>query len=375
MSGELGLQNSFRERVWKPLQRYRGSDGEAGREISLVEFMQTRAINDESKPVGLLNTAGQPISMNDLWCDLGLDPARITLENVLTLSEDVKYLAPEIVREFVLKGFNSNGAYTDIVAGTESVDQMVVTAPWVQMNDSDPEAIGETERIPEADYEWGYKTVRLSKKAKAIHASDELLLSVKLPLLSYFLQRFGVQLSAQLYNEGVMTLVNGDQADASDACAVIGVASTSDKLTYKDFLRAWIRGRRIAMGWTNLISNEATAYKLMQLAEFSNQQGLGGVKVTLQPKNQIVPASMPQLVSEGLSDDQAMLFDKGQAMVYLSFRALMVESERIIMRQINGSAASLIGGFTTLFREARVILDGDLAFSGNDFPSYMVPLS
>ena len=67
MSGALGLKNSFYRRVFRPLQEYRGSDGHPGHEISLIEFMQNRAFNEEDKPVGLKNTAGQPIEWDDIW--------------------------------------------------------------------------------------------------------------------------------------------------------------------------------------------------------------------------------------------------------------------------------------------------------------------
>lgn len=373
MSGALGLKNSFRERVFEPLRNYRDSD-KGGREIGLIEFMQTRAINTDGKPVGMLNTSGQPVTWDDIWTDLAMDPARITLDNVLSLSGDVKYLAPEIVRDFILKGFDMDQSYLDLVAGTENVDSLTVTAPWIQYANENPEAIEEAETIPKAKFSWGTKTVSLGKYAKAIELTDELVLSVRLPLLSYFLQKFGIQLSVLLYNSGISTLINGDQSDSSDACAVVGVDNTTSKLTFKDFLRAWIRARRIAMRWDSLVNNENTAWKVLQISEFSAPQGAGGVVTQIDQRNRIIPARMPQFLSESLQDDQAMLFDKSQAMILAVFRPLLVESERIVMRQISGTACSIISGYITIDRAARVILDGDLAYSGNGFPSWMAPL-
>jgi hypothetical protein len=374
MAGELGLANSFRERVYEPLQAYRGGEGSGGREIGLEKFMATRAVNADGKPVGLLNSAGTPVTLDDLWCDLGIDPATITLDNLLTMRDNMRYLAPEIIREFVLQGFNTDASYLDLVAGVESVDQMTVTTPWIGVTNETAVATGEVETIAEADLAWGEKHVKIHKKAKAFKASDELLLSVKLPVLSYFLRRFGVALSAALYTEGVGVLVNGDQADGSDAIATIGVADASKKIEFPDFVKAWIRGRRLAMKWDNMITSEAEAFKILSLDEFSAPAAYGPAFVTIDSTKRIMPSTLSHSLSEVPTLDQALLFDKSQAMIGLVFRPLLVENERIIMRQLNGTACSIIFGYTTILRYARILIDGDLAFAGNGFPSWMAPL-
>ena len=71
MAGELGLKNTFRNRIYGPLQDYRGNDGTGGREISFIEFAQTRAINEDGKAMGLKNNSGDPITWDDIWCELG----------------------------------------------------------------------------------------------------------------------------------------------------------------------------------------------------------------------------------------------------------------------------------------------------------------
>lgn len=377
MAGELGLTNSFRERVYEPLQDFRGHEGSSGKEIGLIDFMQTRAINDDKKPMGLKNTSGAPITWDDMWADFGIDPATITLDNLLTMRDNLRYLAPEIIREFILQGFNADGSYLDLVAGVESVDQMTVTTPWIRVDDAAPVAMGEVETFAEADLAWGEKHVKISKQGKSFKASDELLLSVKLPILSYFLRRFGVSLAAGLYTAGVGVLVNGDQADGSDSIATIGVADNSKKIEFTDFLPVWTRGRRLAMKWNSMITSEAEAVKILNIDEFGTPAAYGSAIVNVSSRNRIIPSNMDHMLSEVPTLDQVLLFDKSQAMIALVFRPLLVENERIIMRQLNGTACSIIMGYTTLLRYARILMDGDLkrvAGAGNDFPAWMVPL-
>jgi hypothetical protein len=374
VAGELGLTNSFKQRVYGPLQKYRGSDGESGKEISLIDFMATRAINESGEAVGLKNTSGNPISMVDLWCDLGLDPSAITLDNLITLSDDVRYLAPELIRDFIVKGMETDAAYTQLVSSSISAPSLTVTSPWVEFSDAAPSDTAEAETISETDITWGDKTVRLRKKAKAIKVSDELMLSTPIALLSQYLMRFGKLLSASLFTDGVTCLVNGDQADTTDACAVVGVTSNGT-LAFADLVRAWVRARQIMMSWDNLVTSEATANTVLGITEFKAPSGFGTPYVNVESKNRILPASMPHLISSVLDDGQCLLFDKAQAMIYLQFRGLTVESERIVMRQLNGTACSVIGGFSNTFRHARVIVDSGHAYGTSYvFPSWMDPI-
>lgn len=372
MSGELGLQNTFYERVYRPLENYRSQPG--SQEIDLETFIKTKAINNDGKPEGLLNTYNsQPVTLVDVFNDMGANPANLTFDNLLTLQNDMRYLAPEMIRQFILMGFNTDMSFQDLIAGTETVTSMTVTAPNITMVNSAPVKIGETETIPVGSMTWGHKTVQCSKYGKGLFIDDELMMSTPLPLMSYHFQRFGVMLSALLYNEAVLILKNGDQADGTDSAAVVGTG-TGTTFVFADLLRIWLRARRIAMRWDNLVETEDTAWTTLQLDEFSKQIGTGGTQVTLNSRNRIIPSQLNHFISSQLGADEHLLFDKAQSMVQLMFRPLMVETERIILRQINGSVATLMCGWTTLNRHARIILDDSKAYSGNGFPDYMAPL-
>ena len=367
MGGELGLQFSFREKVFEPLKAYRGSDGVPGKEIDLEKFMQTR--------LKLTNSKGEPLTLDHLFTDMGLDPERISLDNLLTLSNDYKYLAPEVIRQFVIKGMGLNVNHKDLISASENADNLVVTTPWIDYENPKLLPIGETETIPRSKFTWGYKTVRLSKKARALEWSDELILSVKLPVAKHWLQRVGVELGALLYAEALGTLVSGDQPDNSDSCAVVGV-ETKDTLDFDDLVTLWVRSRLISQSWKTLVTSEKMARTLLAMDEFKpTTGGLGQAAVNLESRNGIIPTSLPHLVSSNMDDNQVLLLDPAQAMVELTFRPLMVESERIVMRQISGTAVSVLQGFATTERMSRIILDKSLAFASNDFPSWMAPLT
>lgn len=370
MAKELGLHDKFKRMVMDPLDNYRGNPATAGRDITLEEFMQTRA-GDEGK--GLTNNIGEPLSMSDLWAEMGVDPSTITLDNLISRKDDMSYLAPEIVRDFVIKGYGASPYYKELCMSTESVDSMNVTTPWVQFDDATPQDTEQGETFDQASVSYGDKSVKLTKKGIAIEWTDELLLSTKLPLLKPYLQRVGVQLSYAMNSKAVTTLLNGDQSDGSDACEVIGV-TTSGSLVFKDFTRAWIRGNGLAMNWNYMVTNEETAIDVVNIDEFLSPQGAGGAFVNVESKNRIIPANMGHQISESMDDGKVLLVDPKQAMVELVFMPLKVESDRIVQRQIQGTYVSIISGFTTTERAARIIIDENQLYSSNGFATWMAPL-
>ena len=365
MANELGLKNTFYNKVYGPLQEYRGSDATPGKEKGLIAFMNENGF-----------TAGvEPMSWSKLFHEMGLPrAAELSLGHLLALTGDVTYLAPEIVRDFVVRGMELNSRYTDLIMGTENVTSLDVAAPWIDYENPRVQSIAEAETIPVSKYTWGKKNVTLRKKGIGLDWTDELILSVKLPLLRQWLQRVGVELNAMLYTAGVTTLVNGDQSDLSDAVTAVGVAS-SGTLDFTDFVRLWTRAQIIGANWISMIANETTANELLAMEEFKpTAGGLGAATVNLDLRNKVIPNNIPMFISSALADGKILFFDKSQALLYMIFRPLLVEADRIVQRQVNGTYVSIMSGYTTVERKARICLDKSKAFSGYGFASWMEPL-
>lgn len=364
MSGELGLKHTFKTRVYGPLQEYRGGDATPGKECGLIEFMNRNNINNGS----------EPMTWGKLFQEFGLNDANLTLGHLLSLSGDVTYLAPEIVRDFIVRGMQLNARYTDLIMGSENVTSLDVSAPWIDYENPKLEPIGEAESIPISRYKWGKKTITLRKKAIGLDWSDEFILSVKLPILRQWLQRVGVELNAMLYSAAVTVLLNGDQSSGSDAVSVVGVG-TQNSLTFADFVTAWVRAQLIGSSWSSMITNEKMANELLALPEFKpTAGGLGGAIVNLEIRNRVVPNQMPHFISSVIGDGKILLFDPSQCLLYLVFRPLLVEAERIMSRQVNGTYVSLMSGFTTVERTARIAIDKTKSLADFGFPTWMAPL-
>jgi hypothetical protein len=364
-SGILGLEHTLKEKVLDPLAQYRGSDAVAGREATLSEFCAKQ---------GLFDGEGEPLDFPAIFQEFNLNPTSLTLGHLLTLAGDVRYLAPEVIRDFIVRGVKTSARYTDLCMGTQNVNSMDVVSPWIDFEHPQHQAINEAETIPDSEYTWGTKTTKIRKTGIGLSWSDELILSVTFPILSRWMERVGLELNAKLYTNAVQTLFSGDQTDGSEAASIIGT-STGSTLTFADFITIWTRSNLIGYDWSSMITSETMSNYVLNIAEFKpTAGGLGNAAVTVDSRNRIVPNRIPHFISSAMGDNQILLFDPSQALLYCVFRPLLVESERIIRRQVQGSVVSIMSGFVTVQRLSRLVVDKSKAIGSYGFPTWMTPL-
>ena len=365
----LGLNNkNLKEKILGPLAEYRGSDSIPGREATLEEFCTK--FNLTTGP----NGTGDVLTLPAIFNEFGLNPTSLTLGHLLDLQGDVRYLAPEVIREFIVRGVNLSANYQDLCMGTENVISMEVVSPWIDFAHPQVQPVGQGETIPDSGYTWGIKRTPIRKTGIALTWTDELMLSVSFPILSRWMERVGIELNAKLFTNAVQTMVNGDQTGGLEAAPVVGTA-TGSSITFADYITMWTRSNLIGYKWGSMITSEVMSNAILNLPEFKPiAGGLGNAVVNVDSRNRIIPTKIPHFISSALSDNQVVLFDPSQAMVYCVFRPLLVETERIIRRQVQGSVVSVISGFVTVQRLSRIVVDKSKAFSGYGFPDWMKPL-
>lgn len=310
-------------------------------------------------------------SPESLYAQLGISPSRDTIESLMTMNDfnhQYRWLVPEIIREAVRLGLRKPAVYPNLIAGEETVSQLKVTMPHINLSDATPKLLNEAETIPTGNVSFGQKDVKLKKMGIGLKITDEVEKYVPLNILSIFLQDVGVKLNLGLDTLAINTLINGEQA--GESAAVVGVGTVLNGISYVDILKAWLRMGRLGRLPSAMLSNEDAAIKVLQMAEF---KGFDGVSTT---QKIVVKTPIPQTQDfyvHGVmpTGDKLMLVDKTAALIKLNAAALSVESERIVERQINGTYVTLATGFATLFRDARLIIDGTLDISTNPYPAFM----
>lgn len=317
-------------------------------------------------------------SLPAFYASLGIDPMAKTISQLTTMPDfegGFRWLIPEIIREATRLGLRRNPIYPELIAGEESVSQMSVTMPQINMSAAAMSTVNEAETIPVGSLSFGEKTVKIKKVGTGLKISDEVLKYVPLNVLSIFLQDAGVKLGLGLDTMAIDVLVNGDEG-GNNAASVIGVADPNAGITYKDILRVWIRMGRLGRLPQGMISDEDAAMVILETAEFKGAN-YNNTKARIDLKTPI-PATQNYLIHGNMpgnggtpKDEKLGFYDRTAALLKLNASGLMVESERIAEKQVSGTYVTITTGFTKLFDDAFIILDGGKAFSTYGWPESM----
>jgi HK97 family phage major capsid protein len=405
-----GLKGKVREMVTEMDTIRNPGKEQLGRDVTLRAFMA-----DKYK-----DGSGQPLGPEHLFAELGVDEFRTTMHELLN-DEDNKYLVAELIRESarrvmgltqreqmaelrkkamsvsfapitgeyaggqrfispeifmdpVNRGAVQGTFYPDLIIREIPVAQPQVIVPKVDISDAALADSNEAATIEEGSISYSTKTVTITKKAKAIKVTDEAVRFSSIALLDIFLQDFGRLFGNTLNGMAVDAIVNGDQADNSEAATVIGVLNTANKITWADYVQVAVRFGLIGQSGTQIIANEATANDFLNLTEVKNKTFNGNPLLNV---NIRTPLTMPEdlYVSAHVAANKVVVQDPSSSIVQLTAAPLMVETDRIVMKQITGTALSIYTGFAKIQRKASIVIDGSILFSGNGFPTYMTPVA
>lgn len=340
------------------------------------EMQEVRAKGIDYTLSDHLASFGEDMTLAKFYHEMGLEIGQDTVRLILDRQdESYRWLVPELIRDAIRKGFINAPIYPQLIAGEESIAQPTQVMPYWDMTglDNKPKDLGLGESMELGTIKYGQKTVRISKSGIGIELADECIQYTPISLLSIFLADMGAKLGSSLTAKAITCLINGEQADASEAASTIGI-TTANTLAYADFIRMGVRGSLINRSWTKFLANETLMNTILNLAEFKPSANNAAPVLGLNLKTP-VPKNYDAFVHSSVPDGKIIFLDSGAAMVKLTAQPLRVEADRIVQRQINGTYCSLTTGFAILFRDGRVIVDTAQAFSSAGWPTtYMTPL-
>jgi len=326
----------------------------------------------------LADSFGADMTPEAFYRQLGVDMNGMTVNKMLNTTELNRWLFPEVFRDAVLRGLDYAPFYGSLIAAEESIESTGLTMPKmdfstvssfkseVQLRD-----VNEGATIPEGQIiTWAEKQVTIKKKARGLKQTYESIMFTPLDLAAIYFEELGQQLGWDLDVDAINILINGDQADGSEAAPVIG-ATTANTLTYQDIVRAWIRFRQIGRISTVMVVNENDAMSILAMPEFQKTQIPNGVTpsgVTLNLSNPL-PTSQDIFTHPNVPAKKILFVDRAKAMVQLTAMPLLLESEKIVSRQLTAEFASIITGFANLFKDGRLVLDYSTTIGTNPGPT------
>lgn len=339
----------------RSLEAYRqGSNNTLPIEVTLEELVQGK----------------YGVSQDAFFEKLGINSKIDTMQNIFTMpQQNIRWIVPEIIRAAITTGMRQAPFYPNIIASDQSINGLQVTMPMVNMSDAAPAKVNEAETIPLGDVSFGQKSVSLFKIGKGFKLTDEVKNYVSIDVLGIYLRDFGIQLGYAMDTLAMDVLMNGNKADGSESAPVIGVYETTKGITYKDLLHIWVRAARMGRNFTTMIGGEDQAIEMLNLPEFKERHS-GTTEATLNIKSP-VPNKADFYIHPGTPDQQLLMVDTSAALIKLTAKQLMLESERIVSNQTEAVYASLTTGFSKMYQDAVLLLAANKEFFEAGFPSFM----
>lgn len=330
------------------------ADPDGGIDISLAELVKQKFA----------------VGMDSFYDDLGLNPNKSTIQNIIGLPDKaLRWLIPEIFRDALRLGLRKSPIYPNFIAGEQSVAQLDVTMPSINMSEAKPKEVGIAETITTGDVSFGQKSVKIRKYGRGIKLPYEVIQYVALNLVALYLQDFGVKLGLGIDNLAISTLLNGDQADGSDSIATIGVA-TPNTLAYRDLLKIWVRLGRMGKNPSVTIAGEDMTIEMLELLTATRLVGTPRTNVIIKSP---IPDTTNIYVHGSIPTKTAIIVEKASALIKLNAQPLLVESNKLIHNQTEETYATLTTGFATIYRDSRLALDYSKNVTGFGFPTWMDP--
>ena len=353
------------------VKKYKASDFTAELKGIVKQMDVSRQGSNNSLPVEIslseIIMGRYGLSKEDYFEKIGVSTKVSTMSNVFAMPDsNIHWLVPEIIREAITLGISQAPFYPSIIAGDQPINGLQAVMPMINPSDANPSRVNEGETIPLGTVSFGQKTVNLYKIGKGFKITDEVKNFVSLDVLSIFLRDFGTQLGYSMDTLAMDVLVNGNKADGSESAPIIGVR-TQNTLVYKDLLKLWVRAARLGRNFNTIIGGEDMAVDMLDLPEFKDRK-IGTTEATLNLKSP-VPNRADFFIHPAVDSDQVLLLDPRAALIKLTAKQLMLESERIVSNQTSSIYATLTTGFSKMYQDATVLLDKSVAFTS--FPAIL----
>lgn len=312
----------------------------------------------------------EEISPEQYYAKLGVNLKDMTVEKLLATDNASRWLFPEIFRDAIRKGLAYAPFYSKLVTGEETIANTGIVMPSFNVSEADLRDVNEGADITTGTMSWGSKNVTIKKRARGLMQTYESIMFTPIKLASIYFEDLGIQLGSELDSDLVNILINGDQADGSEAAVLMG-ATAAGTLTYADIVRAWVRQNRMNRPSRAMLTNEDTAVTILNMSAFQMPVKAMGAPLVELNLQSALPANQDLFIHSDVPDSQVIMIDTTKAVTQLTAMKLLIESERIMEKQLNGQYASIITGFANVFADARIILDYSTTIVANPGPTPM----
>lgn len=284
-----------------------------------------------------------------------------------------RWLVPEQFLEAQRTGAIKRAYYEDLIIRKEAVNSQSPKVPYVDISSAQTRIIGEGETKPKGKVSSATKQVELSKHATGLGVTFETVRRVSLNWLSLFFEDAGRRHMAKKNGNLALSIINGDTADLAYAAPEIGVENTGNGFTYYDLIRVLVWMADLGFSAQDVIASKAMAVTFLNISEIKNNQNAGGKLIQVNPKTPI-PTDFNLYTSSKVPANKLVFLDSMWSLIEAYEQPLTLDSRSDITTDIFESYMTEWSGFVKFRRDASVVVNAGVAYSGNAFPAWMEPL-
>ena len=263
---------------------------------------------------------------------------------------DSAVLFPEYVARAVRQGMEDENLLPSITAAVTRFDGMDYRPVTAQAGGDSKRLrrVDEGAAIPSTTVKVQSNLIKLHKRGRMLVASYEAVRFQKLDLFSVTLRQIGAYIARQQLEDAIDVVLDGD---GNDNPAQVHAPAQSGRLSYDDLVDFWSKFEPYEMN-TLLVGNDVMV-KMLKLPEFQNPltglnfQGTGKLSTPLGAKL-LRTGAMPAGTLIGLDQRFALEMVQGSD--------VMIEYDKLIDRQLERAAITVISGYAKLFASASQVL-------------------
>jgi HK97 family phage major capsid protein len=269
-------------------------------------------------------------------------------------SQESAVLFPEFVTRSVQTGIDEFGKLKRILASRVKVDDSTYKSIYMDdavygAGEKSLAVVGEGGMLPKIDIKTAEHTVSIKKYGRYLQATYEAIRRKRANVISLFLRAIGVQIQRDKFVDAINVLCNGDGNE--NAASGINTA-VSGTLTYADMVEFVLSFDPYKLNV--MLCNKSTASTLLNLDEVKNPMVSESFQVhggTLQ----LFGAEL--VIDQSIPSDTLIGLDRRFALQEIFETGVVTESERLIRRQIEGTAISEVAGFAKVITSAAKVLN------------------
>lgn len=242
-------------------------------------------------------------------------------------------LFPEFVTRCIRKGFNETVLRSVCAAKTVCASSQYLGCV---LSDSDAyTATSQAEQLPEATVREGTAATVLSKFGRLISASYEAVRQQRLDVFGVMLRSVGVKLAAAVVKEAVDVLID-------DITPI-----TTSALTYDDL--AALYGEFDCFDMTTVITSPELASKIAAMEQLKDCSANADGKLML-------PFGSELIKTPAVDSDTVIGIDRDFALEFITSTDLVMETDKLIDRQLDQMTVSITCGFRRITPDAVKVL-------------------